>query len=129
RASQPHDVLVRALARPAKPAAAAAAASVMAGQTVLRRVVLAVTVHAPAHLELLRGQEPRPPDGVGGHVDLVHLLDRPMTGLAGDAGGDVPVVPELHVLRRPVDLRPLDGALLLPVVLELLHAGQVLPEL
>ena len=52
------------------------------------------------------------------HVDLVHLFDRTVTGLAVEAGGHVPVVTELHVLRNPMDLEPLDGRLALPVVLQ-----------
>src|SRR4030095_14203087 len=92
--------------------------SVVTGQAVLGRAVLSVAIDAPAHLELLRRQEPRPPVRVGSEMDLVHVLHRPVAALAVDAGLEVAVVPELHVLGQTVDLHPGNRLLALPVLLQ-----------
>src|SRR6185295_10112644 len=91
---------------------------VMTGGAILRRLVAPVTIDAPAHFELLRGQEPRPPDRVLHERELVVGLDGAVARLAREASLHVGAVLELHVLRQPVDLHPLDRLLLGPVILQ-----------
>src|SRR5713101_3408411 len=65
---------------------------------ILGHLVLLVTIETPTHLErrIL--------------IDAWHFLNRPVTGLAGDASGlHVPHVREMHKRWQLVDLHPLDG--------------------
>ena len=77
-------------------------------------------MNAPTHLERLGGQPPRPILRVLEHDDLVLFLDQSVALLTFHlrVRHEVSVVPELDVLRKPVDLEPLDRLLLVPVVLE-----------
>src|SRR5215470_13137603 len=93
--------------------------SVMADQAVHRRrprgivEVLAVAAHAPAHLErrIL--------------VDDLHLLDRTVALLTGEARLHVTFVVELHVVGQAIDLDPGDLLAALEVTRELLDLGPV----
>ena len=80
-------------------------------------VVVVMTSEAPAHFHLLHRNAVFPVL-VGDEVELVELLDRTVAGLALHPRLNVPVVAELHVFGQPVDLNPLDGPPLLPVLLE-----------
>ena len=88
----------------------------MAPHAVDLSVILAVTINAPTHLGLLH-RNPILPELVRRHVDLVHLLDLPMTALTLESGRDVAVVSKLDVFRQAIDLIPLDRLFLLPVAL------------
>src|SRR5580765_7610840 len=67
-----------------------------------------VTVDAPAHVER------------GCLVDLLHVLNLPVTGLAGDARVDVTHVREVNVLGKLVDADPRHRLFLVPERGELL---------
>jgi hypothetical protein len=77
-----------------------------------------MAIHAPAHLELLRGKRPGPPLRVRNEVDLVHLLDDAVALHTVESRAHVGLVLELDVLGQPVDLDPLDRLAPLPVLLE-----------
>src|SRR6202140_5358548 len=68
-----------------------------------------VTVDAPAHVERRR------------LINLLHVLDLAVAGLASNTGVDVPHVREVHVLGQLVDADPRDRLLLVPVRRELLN--------
>src|SRR5579884_396188 len=74
-------------------------------ESFLRTVAVHVAADAPAHVE---ARELR---------DAIHLLDLAVTGLAGDAGVDVPRVREVDVLGQLVDADPRNGLGVRP------HAG------
>ena len=61
------------------------------------RLRIAMAVQAPAHAERLV------------LVDLFHLIDPTVTADAADAAGHVGAVVEVGVVRKVVDLHPLDG--------------------
>src|SRR5438046_3185943 len=92
---------------------------VMTRQAIHRRRVLgvveplAMTLEAPSHLErrVL--------------IHHVHLLNRAMAGLALDAGANVALVIELHVVRQPVDLDPRRRLTAVVIGRELLDLGPV----
>jgi hypothetical protein len=67
-----------------------------------------MTVHAPAHLELLGG-EPCARGAVarvGNQIDPVHRLDRTVTILTRQADTDVRLMAELNVLGKLVHANP-----------------------
>jgi hypothetical protein len=81
-----------------------------------------VTINAPAHLQLLDGHPILVEPGIVDEVDLVHLLHGSMARLAFQTGRDVPVMAELDMLGKTVDLLPQHRFLLFPVLLEDLDA-------
>ena len=93
-------------ARPSRPRGVAAAFGTDAGlrrvpgglESFLRAVAVHVTADAPAHVEARE------------LVDAIHVLDLPVTRLAGHAGVDVARVREVHVLGKLVDAHPTESA-------------------
>ena len=76
-----------------------------------------MAIDAPAHLEFGDGNQVSNMR-IGNQMKLVDLLDRSVTRLTFDAGLDVPVVTELNVFWKAMDLNPFDRLLLFPMVFE-----------
>ncbi len=88
----------------------------MACPAIDARLMLPVTVEAPAHFDLLRPGDTR------------HACHVSVARAAGEAGTDMHHVREINVVRHPVDPDPGDGLFVLPVGHELLDFRSVLGD-
>src|SRR5262245_8008347 len=97
------------------------AALVVTGDAVVGRPALQMALHAPAHLELRRGQEEAAlrEAGLRHEVHALHVLHLAVALLARDAGLHVAHVLELHEVGHPVDPHPGDRVALLVVLVDL----------
>jgi hypothetical protein len=79
-------------------------------------VVGTMALDAPAHLRFL-DRNAVPPERIGYEIELVNFLYGTMATLTVQPGRYMAVVPKFYVLRKAINLIPLDGALLFPMLL------------
>ena len=80
-------------------------------------VVVIVTIDAPAHLQLV-GRDAVLPLRLWNEVQLVHLLNLSMTSLTRNVGRNMPVMSKLNMLRQSMNLNPLNGLFVFPMLFE-----------